>query len=63
MHGGDANCHGNGTTIRRSASRGRDLLYMMYTSGSTGLPKGALIRHDGALNHMLCGIQPASLPS
>ena len=31
---------------------GRDPLYMMYTSGSTGLPKGALIRHDGALNHI-----------
>jgi non-ribosomal peptide synthetase component F len=31
---------------------GRDPLYLMYTSGSTGLPKGALIRHDGALNHM-----------
>lgn len=26
--------------------------YMLYTSGSTGLPKGALIRHDGALNHI-----------
>ena len=34
------------------ANSARDLLYMMYTSGSTGLPKGALIRHDGALNHM-----------
>ena len=31
---------------------GRDMLYMMYTSGSTGLPKAALVRHDGALNHV-----------
>lgn len=28
------------------------IAYMLYTSGSTGLPKGALIRHDGALNHI-----------
>jgi len=27
--------------------------YLLYTSGSTGLPKGAITRHDGALNHIL----------
>ncbi len=26
--------------------------YMMYTSGSTGAPKGALVSHAGALNHI-----------
>ena len=26
--------------------------YMLYTSGSTGLPKGAIVRHDGAVNHI-----------
>ena len=36
----------------RLVNSGRDLLYMMYTSGSTGMPKGALLRHDGALNHI-----------
>ena len=36
----------------RLVNSARDLLYMMYTSGSTGMPKGALLRHDGALNHI-----------
>lgn len=31
---------------------GRDLCYMIYTSGSTGQPKGAMVRHDGAINHI-----------
>lgn len=31
---------------------GIDPAYMMYTSGSTGLPKGAIIRHGGAINHI-----------
>ena len=26
--------------------------YMLYTSGSTGLPKGAIVRHNGAINHI-----------
>jgi amino acid adenylation domain-containing protein len=26
--------------------------YMLYTSGSTGSPKGAIVRHDGAVNHI-----------
>ncbi|MFK8105307.1 MAG: amino acid adenylation domain-containing protein, partial [Saprospiraceae bacterium] len=31
----------------------RTWAYMLYTSGSTGEPKGAITRHDGALNHLL----------
>lgn len=33
-------------------NKGVDLAYMLYTSGSTGLPKGAMIRHGGAVNHI-----------
>jgi amino acid adenylation domain-containing protein len=35
---------------RQSAST--DVAYLLYTSGSTGSPKGALVRHDGAINHI-----------
>jgi amino acid adenylation domain-containing protein/non-ribosomal peptide synthase protein (TIGR01720 family) len=29
-----------------------DLAYVFYTSGSTGVPKGAMIEHRGLLNHL-----------
>ena len=35
--------------------------YMLYTSGSTGLPKGAIIRHDGAVNHIYAQLDALAL--
>lgn len=37
----------------RSLACAQDPAYMVYTSGSTGLPKGAIVCHDGAVNHLL----------
>lgn len=38
-----------------------DPAYMLYTSGSTGQPKGALIRHNGAINHIFAEIELLNL--
>ncbi|MEM9822967.1 MAG: amino acid adenylation domain-containing protein, partial [Bacteroidota bacterium] len=35
--------------------------YVLYTSGSTGEPKGAISRHDGAINHMLAEYESMDL--
>ena len=33
-----------------------DLAYVCHTSGSTGMPKGAMVEHRGMLNHLLAKI-------
>lgn len=40
-----------------------DWAYMLYTSGSTGEPKGAITRHNGALNHILAEYKDLQLPA
>ncbi|OYE00494.1 non-ribosomal peptide synthetase [Nostoc sp. 'Peltigera membranacea cyanobiont' 232] len=37
--------------------------YMLYTSGSTGLSKGAIVRHDGAINHIYAQFDELELRS
>ncbi|MBZ5507161.1 MAG: amino acid adenylation domain-containing protein [Acidobacteriia bacterium] len=34
----------------------RDLAYVCHTSGSTGIPKGAMVEHRGMLNHLLAKV-------
>lgn len=40
---------------------GPDPRYLLYTSGSTGVPKGAVIAHRGMINHLLCKVQDLGL--
>jgi len=37
-----------------------DRAYMIYTSGSTGQPNGAIVRHNGALNHIFAEFEAMS---
>jgi amino acid adenylation domain-containing protein len=39
----------------------RDLAYVCHTSGSTGIPKGAMVEHRGMLNHLLAKIDVLGL--
>lgn len=38
-----------------------DLAYVFYTSGSTGMPKGAMVDQAGMLNHLLAKVQALDL--
>lgn len=39
----------------------RSRMYMIYTSGSTGQPKGAVLRHDGVMNHVYALLEPVGI--
>jgi amino acid adenylation domain-containing protein len=39
----------------------KEVAYLLYTSGSAGSPKGAMIRHDGAVNHIFAEADLLSL--
>jgi amino acid adenylation domain-containing protein len=45
----------------RKTVTGDSLAYVMYTSGSTGLPKGAMIHHEGMLNHLRAKVRSLDL--
>ncbi|HYG65510.1 MAG TPA: amino acid adenylation domain-containing protein [Thermoanaerobaculia bacterium] len=39
----------------------RQLACVFYTSGSTGMPKGAMVEHQGMLNHLLAKVELLAL--
>ncbi|XXX73992.1 amino acid adenylation domain-containing protein [Sorangium sp. So ce134] len=43
--------------LDRAASSPRGLAYVLFTSGSTGEPKGAMVEHGGMVNHLLAKIE------
>jgi amino acid adenylation domain-containing protein len=40
-----------------------DLAYVMFTSGSTGAPKGVMVEHGGMINHVLAKLGDLSMTS
>nr|AYM54219.1 protease do [Sorangium cellulosum] len=54
--GADRSPGRGGASGARPASSPRGLAYVLFTSGSTGEPKGAMVEHGGMVNHLLAKI-------
>jgi amino acid adenylation domain-containing protein/FkbM family methyltransferase len=58
---GPADLPTSGSLEQSTGADARDPAYMLYTSGSTGLPKGAIVRHDGAVHHIYAQLDALQL--
>ncbi len=50
------------SSTRGFAPRSSDDLYLVYTGGTTGMPKGVLWRHEDFYHNVICLNQATSKP-